>query len=121
MKKTNIIGIGLISLIPIGFSFKYFFNPESIALLTTMAALAVCVISLTVLHFSEKENENIKKEKALTSNLYLIIMIPAIYLINIGVPPAHGNKFDAFTIISVVTAYSSLCILIGVKIGSVKE
>ena len=115
MIKSNVIGIGLISLIPIGFIFKYLFNPDGIVLFIAMAALIICVVNFSILSFLGKNGQSLV--------LYMnpIIMIPAIYLISVGVSPTQGNKFDSFTIISVVTAYSTLCIVLGVKIGSYKE
>lgn len=116
LKSSDLISIGLILLIPVGFVLKFFFQAEGTTLFSMVASLAVCVVTFTLI---QKSTEG-KKGQLLALWMQPLILIPSWYLIHFGVEATDENHFDAVTIFLVVTAFTSLCFLLGVKVGSYK-
>lgn len=117
MKSSDLISAGLILLIPVGFALKFFFQAEGFTLFTMVAALAVCIVTFVLLQKSTKG----KKGQLLALWMQPLILIPSWYLIFIGVEVTNTNRLNAATVMLVVTAFTSLCFLLGVKIGSYRE
>ena len=117
VKSSDLISGGLILLIPVGFVVKFLLQTEGFSLFVIIAALAVCIVTFVLLHNSTKG----KKGQLLALWMQPLILIPSWYLIYFGVEISNGNHLNAITIMLVVTAFTTLCFLLGVKIGSYEK
>lgn len=114
MKTSDLISGGLCLLIPVGFLIKVFFNVHGMSLFIIMASLVVCVITFSLIQKSTAP----KKGQIYWIWLQPLIMFPSLYLIYSGVDPSNENKIHAVSVMLVITAFTTLIFLLGVKAGS---
>ena len=111
VRNMNIIGTGFLLLIPAGFVLKHFFD-DAVLMVAVMAGSAVCIVNLTIL----REYLNGARGQLLCLYLSLLVMIPALLI----APPSE-SRLNYFATVVVMTAYATLCILLGAKTVAPKK